>query len=315
MDIAIIILCWIVSFLFAGIEAGLLSINPVRLRHQVKRNLRAAVRLNHLLQKPERLFVTVLLITNLADILGLLLLTRRLVWTFGPIGFVAALLIGFPIYLFLLSVFPKSLFRGFPFRALVPLAGLLEFVSAILWPVLELGSFLSRIIFPGWRKGQVRLFAAREELKLITVQSEREGSLTASERAMIHNVVDLRAVRACDVMVPLDRVVSAHPDMSAADVLKLSRASGIDRLPVITPDRRALGLVNSLDLLLDTNAPRPLNQQMRRIVTAMADEPAYRIVQRLRAARLGLAGVLDRSGNLTGIVTLEDLIHRLVQSI
>ena len=78
IDIAIIFCCWTVSFLFAGIEAGLLSIDPVRLRHRVKRNMRAAVRLNKLLQKPERLFVTVLLITNMANILGLLLLTRRL---------------------------------------------------------------------------------------------------------------------------------------------------------------------------------------------------------------------------------------------
>jgi len=37
-------------------------------------------------------------------------------------------------------------------------------------------------------------------------------------------------------------------------------------------------------------------------------------VQRLRAARLGLAAVLDRERNLRGIVTIEDLISRLVSS-
>jgi len=139
MDIAVILCCWIVSFVFAGIEAGLLSIDPVRLRHHVKQNRPAAVRLNRLLKRPERLLVTVLLVTNLADILALLLLTRRLVWILGSAGFFAALLIAFPIYLFVLAVFPKSLFRRFPFRALVALAGLLEVVSIVLWPVLELG--------------------------------------------------------------------------------------------------------------------------------------------------------------------------------
>jgi len=148
MDIAVILCCWIVSFVFAGIEAGLLSIDPVRLRHHVKRNMRAALMLNQLLQRPERLLVTVLLITNMADILALLLLTRRLVWTFGYMGFFAALVIAFPIYLFVLAVFPKSLFRRFPFRALVALAGLLEVVSIILWPVLELGERLGRLILP-----------------------------------------------------------------------------------------------------------------------------------------------------------------------
>ena len=314
MDIALILCCWIVSFVFAGIEAGLLSIDPVRLRHRVKRNMRAALMLNQLLRRPERLLVTVLLITNMADILALLLLTRRLVWTFGYMGFLAALIIAFPIYLFVLAVFPKSLFRRFPFRALVALAGLLEVVSMILWPVLELGERLSRLILPRRVAGRARLFAAREELKQITTQSEREGSLTATERAMIHNVFDFRSVKVRDVMVPLAKVVAVQPDTPVADALKLSAAAGVERLPVITREGKALGLVNALDILLDANQPRSLGDQMRRIVTANEDESASRIVQRLRAARLGLAAVLDRQTNLSGIVTIEDLIRRLVQS-
>jgi putative hemolysin len=314
MNITVILCCWIVSFVFAGIEAGLLSIDPVRLRDRVKRNMRAALMLNQLLQRPERLLVTVLLITNMADILALLLLTRRLVWAFGYMGFFAALIIAFPIYLFVLAVFPKSLFRRFPFRALVALAGVLEVVSIILWPVLELGERLGRLILPRRAGERARLFAAREELKQITTQSEREGSLTATERAMIHNVFDFRSVRVRDVMVPLAKVVAVQPDTPVADALQLSDTAGVERLPVITREGKALGLVNALDILLDPKQPRLLGDQMRRIVTANEDESASRIVQRLRAARLGLAAVLDRQNNLSGIVTIEDLIRRLVQS-
>jgi len=49
-------------------------------------------------------------------------------------------------------------------------------------------------------------------------------------------------------------------------------------------------------------------------VLTTEDELAYRIVQRLRAARLGLAAVLDNKRNLRGIVAIEDLIRRLVSS-
>ena len=44
--IAIIVCCWIVSFFFNGIESGLLSIDPVRLRQNVKHRVPAALRLN-----------------------------------------------------------------------------------------------------------------------------------------------------------------------------------------------------------------------------------------------------------------------------
>ncbi|PYK18513.1 MAG: hypothetical protein DME55_06455 [Verrucomicrobia bacterium] len=50
----IIFCCWIVSFFFNGIESGLLSIDPIRLRQNVKRRVPAAVRLNRLLKHPER---------------------------------------------------------------------------------------------------------------------------------------------------------------------------------------------------------------------------------------------------------------------
>ena len=82
----IIFCCWIVSFFFNGIESGLLSIDPVRLRQNLKRGVPAARRLDRLLKQPERLLATVLLFTNAADILGLLLLTSQLVRLCGHAG-------------------------------------------------------------------------------------------------------------------------------------------------------------------------------------------------------------------------------------
>src|SRR2546428_105128 len=205
--------CWAISFLFNGIEAGLTSIDPVRLRHHVKLNRPAAVRLDRLLKTPERLLVTVLLITNLADILALLVMTRFLVSRFAATGFFLAIVIALPIYLFALSVLPKSLFRRFPFRALSPLAGFLEISTTALWPVLATGAAVGKLFLPT-KKKRARLFAAREELKQITTQSER----------------------------------------------------------------------------------------------------AARAVQRLRAARLGLAAVVDQKRNLIGMVASEDLIARLVRA-
>jgi CBS domain containing-hemolysin-like protein len=310
----VIFVLWTISFFFAGIEAGLLSVDPVRLRHQVKQGKPAALRLDRLTKRPERLLITVLLVTNFANILGLLLLTKVLVTRFGNLGFVLAVLIALPIYLFVLSVLPKSLFRRFPFRALAALGGVLEAFSILLWPVLEIGERVRNLLLP--RRAEAgRIFIAREELKQIAVQSEREGSLTSTERAMIHNVVDFRNVRAADVMIPLAKAVTVRPDTLIEEALRLSAAHGVDRLPVISEEGEALGLVNTLDILLDDTRRDSLTRYMRRIVTARDAEQAYRIIQRLRAARLGLAAVIDAQRNLIGIVTGEDAIKRLVQSV
>ncbi len=303
---------WMVSFLFAGIEAGLLAINPVRLRAQAKRGQHAAIRLERLSKHPERLLVTVLLITNMADILALILLTHRLVRALGKGGFFVALLIALPVYVFVLGVLPKSLFRRFPFRALAPLGGLLDIVSMLLWPILELGKQLGRPFMPRKDK-RARLFAAREELKQITTQSEKEGSLTMTERVMIHNVVDFTTVKARDVMVPFPQVVTIKPNTPIEKILQLSASTHIDRLPVISKKGEAIGLVNVSDILFDQTRA-PVDKYIRRIVTARDEEPAYRLIQRLRAARLGLAAVVNAKRKLVGIVTAEELIKRLVSA-
>jgi len=316
MTVAIIIIvcCWIISFLFNGIESGLLSIDPVRLRQNVKRRVPAALQLNRLLKHPERLLATVLLVTNAADIIALLLLTSQLFRRYSYAGFLFALVIALPVYLFVLSVLPKSLFRRFPFRALAWLAGVLQFTSILFSPLLELGARLGKLLLPAHAGKRGRLFAAREELKQITTESEREGALTATERAMIHSVVDFRGSQIRDVMVPSAKVAALRSSASTQEALELSASTGLDRLPVIAPDGQPVGLVNVLDILLERNGNKPLSEYVRRIVTATIDEPTYRVMQQLRGARLGLAAVVDQKNNFRGIVTVEDLTRRLVSA-
>ncbi len=310
--IAILGLC-LLTFLFAGIEAGLLSIDPVQLRHQVKQKKAGATRLARLLQEPERLLVTVLLVTNVANIIALLLATRVVVNSLGVVGYFLVVAVAIPFHLFFLGVLPKSLFRRFPLRALSALGGLLETISLVLWPVLQIGELLGRLLLRRRASAERRLFAAREELKQVAVQSEREGSLTATERAMIHNVVDFRNVKVGEVMQPLEKCLTVPAHSSVAAVLKLSDTSGVDHFPVIHAGE-AVGLINALDLLLDRNPPTTLARYTRRIVTAKEDEPAYRVLRRLRAARLRLAAVVDARQRLLGIATDEELIRRLVRS-
>ena len=312
--IIIIVCCWIVSFFFNGIESGLLSIDPVRLRQNVKRRVPTALQLNRLLKRPERLLATVLLVTNAADILALLMLTSELFRRYGYAGFLFALIIALPVYLFLLSVLPKSLFQRFPFRALARLAGVLEFTSILFSPLLELGARLGKLLLPGQAGKRGRLFAARDELKQITTESEREGALTATERAMIHSVVDFRGSKVRDVMVPSAKVAALRPGASIREALELGASTGLDRLPVLAPDGQPAGLVNVLDILLERDGAKPLGEYVQPIVTTTDNEPTYRVMQQLRGERLGLAAVVDRKYNFRGIVTVEDLIRRLVST-
>ena len=71
---------------------------------------------------------------------------------------------------------------------------------------------------------------------------------------MIHNVVDFRGVKVRDVMLPLPRVVAVEPNASIEEALDLSASSGVDRLPVITPEEQPVGLVHCRSPSLEPDA-------------------------------------------------------------
>jgi CBS domain containing-hemolysin-like protein len=131
---------------------------------------------------------------------------------------------------------------------------------------------------------------------------------------MIHSVVDFRGSKVCDVMLPAAKVAALRSGASTQEALELSTSTGLDRLPVLAPDGQPTGLVNVIDILLERNGNKPLGDYVRRIVTTTDDEPAYRVMQQLRGARLGLAAVIDRENNFRGIVAIEDLVRRLVSA-
>src|SRR5438105_5736489 len=303
----LIALCWMISFLFSGIEAGLLALNPVRIRHTSKPVDRVAHQLQRMVNQPDRLIITVLLVTNAADIIALIILTHKLVSRWGWTGYAIAVAIALPVYLFLLGVLPKSLFRRFPLRAVVRLSRLLEIVTELLTPLHAIGGFIEHSIF-AHAQNPPRLFAGREELKMITVQSEKSGALSSTEREMIHSVVDFSSVQVGEVMVPLEKTVSFKPEDAGDKVLEVSEKSGIDRFPIFGENAEPLGLINVYDILFDTESSRPLQHYMRRIITTSETESAYRVVRRLRAARIGLAAVVNVRQRSIGIVALEDLV-------
>ena len=305
------LLCLAVSFLFSGTEAGLLSLNRLQLRRLARLRDPAALRLERLLAEPARLFVTVLFVTSLSNITAVLILVSQLVALWGTIGYGLALIVAFPIFLFVTEVLPKSFFRRFPYRALASIALILESTSALLTPLMQIGSWISRNVFRLQRPREI--FLAREDLKDVTSYVERMGLLSSIERQMIHNVVDFRSVKVRDVMVPLEGVCSVPLTMPLPGVIRLSRETKFDRFPVVNEQHKIIGLVNILDLIVDQRPDATAAAYLRRILTVREDEPAATALRRLRAAPQGLACVQNETQADVGIASIEDLLNPLVK--
>lgn len=305
-----IALCLCVSFVFSGIEAGILSVNRVRLRHRVKLRDPAAIRLNRLLKEPDRLLMTVIIVTNLMNIFAIAMTTAVFVRSWGRAGYILSLVFFVPLYFFGLELFPKSLFRRFPYRALVMLSEPLRIADLLLSPVLAFGVGLARRMAREDQDSR-KLFAGREEFKYFTAESERSGVLSSVERQLINNVVDFQAITARDLMQPLSDFHTIRYDSEVEELIAASHGGSVERFLVVADSGEILGLVELFEAILD-RAPRSrVSSFLRRITPVPPTEPAPRLLRNLRTARTPVALVVE-GGEPLGIVFSEAVYKRLI---
>jgi len=304
--------CLVVSFVFSGVEAGILSVNRVRLRHRAKLKDESAKMLNLLLADPERMLITVLLVTNSMQILALSLGVKLATKHLGNVGYWVVFLVALPVWVLGIELLPKSLFRRFPYRALAFLSRLLYVVDVCLRPLQHVGMRLIRLLFWNRPPTRMKLFGAREDFKQLTSELERSGDIGREERSLIHAVLDFRQLTALDVLVSLEAAGAIPGDLSLPAARARAKSLNVDRLPVLDEAGRVTGLLDLHELALEDEWHGAVEVFQRRIVRVDINEPAHAVMRKLRAARLPMAVVRRPSGESAGVVLWDDLVRLLL---
>ena len=121
-----LVLMLLISAFFSAAETGMMSINRYKLRHLAKNKHKSAMRVEKLLQRPDRLLGLILIGNNLVNILASSIATLLAIRAFGDYGIaVATTLITFAILIFS-EVTPKTLAALNPERVAYPAAIILR---------------------------------------------------------------------------------------------------------------------------------------------------------------------------------------------
>jgi putative hemolysin len=317
-DLVLIVVGIAGAAFFAGTETGLISLNRVRLRHEVERKGRRALILNGFVENTERLLGTTLLGNSLANVLvGVYasLLARHLfaqnnVWTN-----LAATLVGSSVLLVVGEIAPKSLFRLYPYRLCMLVADALNAVAWLFAPVVSLLGFAMRAIVrvSGSAEAPKSFFVTREELKHLAKEGEAGGALSAEEREMIDGVFDFPYKTVYDVMLPIARAVMVLRDTVVSDVFEVSQRTGFARFPVRDGDK-IVGIVNVYEILFERAGygDQTAGQLMQKPQFVASSDRINRVLPVLRAGRHPISIVVSPEGKHVGILTIEDIVEEIV---
>ncbi|MHC4976025.1 MAG: hemolysin family protein [Planctomycetota bacterium] len=307
----------IASAFFSGTETALFGLSQ-RERASIRRKGGlAAIAVDALLRNPRRLLVSILLGNMTINVLyfvvsSVLVLhatdaTWRVVFSIVPL--LAIILLG--------EVLPKmaatsrrDVWCRFASSPMLALHRVLVFVAQPLeWLVLEPASRLVRPI--GQREDPMSV----KELGALLELSQRTGDIDAEEARLLDAVADLGVLRVSDAMTP--RVRMAWVDENA------TREQLLDAFPTLPR------IVHTCDGSLDNGVTGVLS--VKRLLvepegTTCADlhlDPLYvpetatldRLLEMLRGSHRRASVVVDEFGAVAGVITITDVVDRLVQSL
>jgi CBS domain containing-hemolysin-like protein len=307
------LLCVALSFLFSGMETGVLALNRFRIRQRMRSGDRRAAVLHEFLQNPEDFLWTILVGNTVVNFVIFSLFVMQLAKSLGRrrVAETAVFIVGVFIFYIICELAPKTLFQRYPNRLSLAWAIPFRIIHRLLAPLVAVVDWFSRGLLH-WTGGQAntgRLFGSRDELRF--VMQEASPNLTTEERAMINRVLDLPNLRVRHVMVPLANAVTIADDQPLSAAVDLCRHLNLTRFPIRNArTNRVTGLVNLEKVLFTENIDftRPVREQSQPAFYLAEDLHLEDALRRLQYTGARLAVVLGRDNREVGIITLQDVL-------
>jgi len=308
-----------ISGFFSGSETGLMSLNRYRLRHMARSGHRSAQLAEQLLQRPERLIGLILLWNNFVNILASAIATVLAIRLLGEAGIAVATVLLTLVVLIFSEVTPKTLAALHPERIAFPaswvLAPLLKAFYPLVWVVNMLAS---GILWPlGVRTRDHNAHSLNQE-ELRSVVLESSTMIPPRHRAMLLGVLDLGGETVEGIMIPRSEVVGINIDDDWKTIRTKLMESPYSKLPVYSESiDNVIGVLHLREVLnLLIGAEEHSKEDIRNLVQEPyfipESTPLHVQLRNFQQQRLRLALVVDEYGDLTGLVTLEDILEEIV---
>lgn len=308
--ILIFILALIFSGVFSGFETAFYSCNHIRVRHLAQQaGKTSARRLQHYLDRPERMITAVLIGNNIALLTATIPLTREL-------GAVWAMILVTPAVLLFGEIIPKSISRTHPTRISLALISLMHCCYRLLLPVAAPLAWISKK-FLAARVDDERsirgIMRSPEDMRVLVDESADRGTIEHEEKEMIHSVMDLQRRFVKEIMIPRVDIHALPDTASRKELIAHFMESGYTRIPIYkdTIDN-IIGVVNAFDILKDTAPEKDDIQRFIKDVLYVHDTMKLDdVLKAMRDAKQSMAIVTDEYGGTDGLVTIEDILEEI----
>jgi len=322
IELLLIVIFFILSGFFSGIETGLLSIDRFKLEKEARTDVKKK-RILSFLQNPDRLFGTTLFGTNISVVI-VSSLTIFLIHYYKteknieiPEKYVTLIMAG--LILIFAEIIPKAIYRDIPNIMVPRFFNLLNFFSTIFTPFVKLvgslNSLLARIFNLPNNAGYHLL--TREDISYMLSATENDENLEDNQREMLEEALEFTELKAENVMIHRTEIVALQQDMMIDDVIEIARKEGFTRFPVFGEDLDDIvGILIIYDLLKVTDRDKLCAKDfLRETFFAPETMDVNKLLADMQSHKRSIAIIIDPFGGTAGLVTIEDILEEIVGEI
>ncbi|MZH41257.1 MAG: HlyC/CorC family transporter [Nitrospinae bacterium] len=322
MDFATTLILVLIGILleafFSGSEIGMVSVNRIKMKQLAEEGSSAAKSILKLLENPERLFTTTSLGTNLTMVASTAVFTAFMVTHFGDSGEWMAMLVISPMIFFLGEITPKVIFQhradSIMLIMIYPLIFFYKILSPFtIWLSKVSAKFTDRVQLSS--DGEHKTFS-RDQLRGVLSLESQTVDLGATEKKIIHNIFNFGELRAEHCMVPLIQMSAIKDTATLIEAHDVANDSGFSRVPVFHERMyNLIGILNTFDLLDQPVDHSPITGLIRPAYYVPPGKKVDDLLKELQQRGLHVAIVVDEYGGCVGLITIEDLLEKIVGEI
>ncbi|AGH82292.1 hemolysin [Psychromonas sp. CNPT3] len=308
----------LLSAYFSSSETSMMSLNRYRLRHMAQAKNKAAIRVEKLLTKPDKLIGLILIGNNLVNILASAIATIIGQRVFGDAGIAIATGALTLIILIFAEVTPKTLAVLYPEKIAFPSSYILIFLQKILTPIVWMINGISN--------GLLRIVGIKvihknnnalssEELR--SVVHEAGSLIPAHHQQMLLSILELEKVTIDEIMIPRNEIDGIDINLDWESILKqLQHRNHTMTLLYRDTIDDAIGFVHARDclniLLKEDFTKTTLLRSVRELYFIPEGTPLNTQLSKFQHNKERIGLVIDEYGDIQGLVTLADILEEIV---
>ena len=309
------IILLLISGMMSSSEVAYFSLTPAELRRIKRGGTVATDAASKLLDNPDQLLATILVVNNMVNIGTVVLSTQILnsLFVFHRFGFLAHTVVVTFVLLLCGEVLPKVFAQGSTLRVALWFAQPLSLLRWLVYPLSYLLVKMSNV-------ASERLVQKSNDISIEDLADAVDMTTTASteEQKILSGIVNFADREVEEIMRPRMDIVGVEQTMTFGQVRDTITSSGYSRLPVYSESIDNIkGTLFVKDLIAYANRGDDFGWQslIREPYIVPMHKQVTDLLEDFRHDKVHMAIVVDEYGATQGLVTLEDILEEVVGEI